>query len=94
MTAPDLLTRSQIAQRLDELEGLKENFTMEKLDKRLAELTSHLEHRNRSKFNRGVVTPVPPDAIDYDNGAVITPKSPEQIEVEYNEWNKSLEHHG
>jgi hypothetical protein len=98
MTAPDTLTRSQIAQRIDELQAILDWSKITALpdwravmEKRLAELNDHLENRTRNRFNKGVVNPVPPDAIDYDNGAVVTPKPPEQIESEYNEWEKTLE---
>jgi len=87
MTSPDSLTPSQLAQRLDELKGIKDNPNS--LDRRIEELTKHLENRT-SKFNKSVVNPLPPDNVDVDNPFVLSPKSPQQIERELEEWEKSL----
>lgn len=90
MKASDTLTLSQLAQRIDELQGLKDKIQNEILDKRFTELTTQFENRSKSNFNKGIVTPVPADHIDIDNSSVITPKSPQQVDREYNAWEKSL----
>jgi hypothetical protein len=91
MTSPDSLTLNQLAQRIDEVTSLLDVVKDEHLVKRLEELTSHFNEKSKSNFNKGVVQPLPPDHLDLDNTAVVTPKTPEQVEREYNNWVKGLE---
>ena len=91
MTSPDSLTLNQLAQRIDEVTSLLDVVKDEHLVKRLEELTSHFNEKSKNNFNEGVVQPLPPDHLDLDNTAVVTPKTPEQVEREYNNWVKGLE---
>jgi len=91
MTSPDSLTLNQLAQRIDEVTSLLDVVKDEHLVKRLEELTSHFNEKSKNNFNKGVVQPLPPDHLDLDNTAVVTPKTPEQVEREYNNWVKGLE---
>jgi len=90
MTSPDVLTYQQLAQRIDELKGVLD-ISPEVIQKRLTELESYYEAKVKGNFNHGVVTPLPPDHVDIDNSSVVTPKSPEQVEREYNDWVKGLD---
>ncbi|MDE1829392.1 MAG: hypothetical protein KGI25_03615 [Thaumarchaeota archaeon] len=86
---PNALTLSQLAQRIDELEHLLDK--PDTLNERLDNLKSHYERKTKNEFNKAVVTPVPPDKIDFDNPSVISPKAPDLIDREQEQWEKSLE---
>jgi hypothetical protein len=88
---PNVLTLSQLAQRIDELEHLADKAPSEVLTNRLDELKKYYERKIKNKFNEGVVNPVPPDKIDTDNPYIITPKAPSQLDRERDLWEKSLE---
>lgn len=90
MRAADQLSLSQLSERIDELEGIKDKLP-EDIDKRIWELTTLFNNRNKNNFNKGVVNPLPPDALDVDNRSVITPKPPTQVEREYSNWVKDFD---
>lgn len=89
-TATSTLNANQLAQRIDELTGMKEHVNSEYLEKRLFELNKLFAEKTKNTFNKGVVNPLPPENVDTENPAVITPKPPMQVEREYEDWARSL----
>lgn len=93
MKATDPLTTSQLAQRIDELQDLVDaGADRDTLLARIDELTRAINRKmSENTFNKGVVTPLPPDHLDNDNPYVITPKAPDQVEREIEDWQKRLD---
>jgi hypothetical protein len=96
--ATDPLTITQLVQRLDELRDVYDQLYMDWplaqdiITSRIEELTKAVDTKMKENtFNRGVVTPLPPDHLDVDNQFVVTPKAPAQIEREREAWEKSLD---
>lgn len=90
------MTMTQMLQRRDELVGILDTAGINDLDPdtvrdRLTAFDKEITLRQTtSNFNRGVITPVPPDKVDITNASVVTPKAPSQVEREYGEWEKTL----
>ena len=94
MKSVKMLTATQLAQRLDELQELGDTLDLipDWLKSRATELNRELQSLiNSNTFNKGVITPLPPDHIDTTNEFVITPKAPSQVDREIEAWEKSLE---
>lgn len=93
MKSVKVLTISQLAQRVDELIELQDSLDVSPqwLNDRLNALNKELmDKMNDNTFNKGVITPLPPDHIDGDNPFVVTPKAPAQVERERENWERSL----
>ena len=89
------MTPSQIAQRIDELKSIQNKLSrtpdLSIIQKRIDDLTKQLDNKSFQQSVQFGVVPLPPDKIDIDNGSVVTPKAPGQVDRETEEWLKSLD---
>lgn len=92
MKATDPLSISQLAQRLDELEDIATELDIANaVQTRIQTLSKAIDKKmQENNFNRGIITPLPPDHVDNDNPFVVTPKAPSQVERETVEWERKL----